>query len=404
MYKKIILSSIFVFSFIPSFAETHKTPVIMDTDMGFDDWLAIVYVVKNPSINVKAITVDCVGETSCKTGANNATKLVRLATNGKKEIPVFTYQKTAGLIGYNFDFRYPNFISSIASNMQVKDFDDLKGYPYNKEISPGEAIYDIASTSDEPISILSTGTATNISEAIEIANKKNNLEGFKKGIKRVYKGGGAFGELNEIGELTNKNQPGNIPMNPIFESNNSESEWNIYPNALAMQRLLSSNIPITFLPLNMTDDAKITKKSYNIFSNGDTSKSKKFVLQAITDVIESLGGWDIAKLEYWDPAVVVAALNPSLITNQFYNQSICIQLAGAEHTVNVNDEGELVSLKFNYLSPLNEKYQYAATLVNLPINKNGSLVCDQFGLPSNNANIIYKIDIDGFYEEFSKYI
>ena len=52
-------------------AATHPTPipftgtprpVIIDTDMATDDWLAILYLLKRPDVSLKAITVTGAGE------------------------------------------------------------------------------------------------------------------------------------------------------------------------------------------------------------------------------------------------------------------------------------------------------------------------------------------------------
>ena len=65
---------------------TDAQPVIIDTDMAPDDWMAILFLLQHPGVDVKAITVSGTGETRCKAGVQNALNLANLA--GKPEMPV----------------------------------------------------------------------------------------------------------------------------------------------------------------------------------------------------------------------------------------------------------------------------------------------------------------------------
>ena len=62
------------------------SPVIIDTDMAADDWMAILYLLNRTDITVEAITVTGAGEAHCGPGVENALKLINLA--GKTNIPV----------------------------------------------------------------------------------------------------------------------------------------------------------------------------------------------------------------------------------------------------------------------------------------------------------------------------
>lgn len=66
--------------------------VVIDTDMAADDWLAILYLLGRPEVNVKAITVAGSGEAHCGPGVRNALGLVALA--GQPDIPVACGRET----------------------------------------------------------------------------------------------------------------------------------------------------------------------------------------------------------------------------------------------------------------------------------------------------------------------
>ncbi|MBZ0288313.1 MAG: nucleoside hydrolase, partial [Anaerolineae bacterium] len=76
--------SLFVI-FTPAVAQAPR-PVIIDTDMVTDDWMAILLTFKNPDFDVKAITVTGTGFAYCDSGTRIALGLVALA--GQGDIPV----------------------------------------------------------------------------------------------------------------------------------------------------------------------------------------------------------------------------------------------------------------------------------------------------------------------------
>ncbi|HEX5823244.1 MAG TPA: nucleoside hydrolase, partial [Candidatus Limnocylindrales bacterium] len=67
-------------------------PVVIDTDMAADDWLAILLLLGRPDVDVRAITVTGTGEAHCAPGVRNARALVELA--GKPPIPVACGRET----------------------------------------------------------------------------------------------------------------------------------------------------------------------------------------------------------------------------------------------------------------------------------------------------------------------
>src|SRR4051812_31557639 len=60
-------------------------PVLIDTDMAFDDWTAILYLLNSKKVEVKGIAVSGTGEAHCDIGtgnmpgATNALNLIKLA-------------------------------------------------------------------------------------------------------------------------------------------------------------------------------------------------------------------------------------------------------------------------------------------------------------------------------------
>src|ERR1700744_3735979 len=62
------------------------TPFIIDTDVGIDDAIAILYFLNKPQIEVAAITIESDGVTPCETAFANISGI--LALTRKQTIPV----------------------------------------------------------------------------------------------------------------------------------------------------------------------------------------------------------------------------------------------------------------------------------------------------------------------------
>ena len=65
---------------------------MIDTDMAGDDWLAILYLLSRPEVEVEGITVTGTGEAHCEPGVGHALELVALA--GEPDIPVACGRET----------------------------------------------------------------------------------------------------------------------------------------------------------------------------------------------------------------------------------------------------------------------------------------------------------------------
>src|SRR3712207_5522846 len=61
-------------------------PVVIDSDMIADDWMATLFVLKDPAFSVKAITVAGTGFADCDAGVRSALGLLALTDYG--DVPV----------------------------------------------------------------------------------------------------------------------------------------------------------------------------------------------------------------------------------------------------------------------------------------------------------------------------
>lgn len=305
----------------------NTTHYIIDTDMGFDDWLAVIYLLKQP-VTIDGITIDCQGETRCPEGAYNASRLTHLA---KRDVPI-ALGNSRPLSTYDF----PVQLRDYATAMAVPDFLHLK---MDRDITKNSAAEMILNSTiqaekrHDKVVIISIGTATNINDAWKLAVKENKTTLFHQGLGMIYKGGGAFGKV-ENHHLTNEKIPGNIAIPHIVTTHNTTAEWNIYANAPAMKTLVDANLPITFIPDDATDQVNMTEKSYDDIYNGSHPGSvRRFTANAMMSLVTLQGNWKFisTNLDFWDTATTITALHPNLVTEKFNHVPMEVILSNGNH-------------------------------------------------------------------------
>jgi inosine-uridine nucleoside N-ribohydrolase len=347
--------------------DQQRVPVIVDTDMGFDDWMAVLYLLNKPGIDIVAITVDGAGETYCPQGAVNATKLLKLAK--KRAVPVYFGEQPPSTL----PFQFPKVIRDSATKMNVPDFNQIPGTTNFSGGAPAQLLRLAlqAGEAEAPLTILSIGTSTNIAQAIELAKNAGSLSAFAEGIRMIYKGGGAVGDEVD-GSLTNSNIKGNLSIPGIFSSKNTTAEWNIYANASGIGTILKAGLPVTLVPTNLSDQVKITRQSHERLKGIAKTEPAKFVVSVIEDTVASQGGWTKAELEYWDPSVVVAAVNPGSVTKEFNDVQICVD----------SNKGD----------------SHGTIFIDTP--DGAAIKCQEIGAVPGTVAVYTAIDTDEFYRDF----
>lgn len=241
LVKKTLYTVLLLCSILPLLYATTPKSIIIDTDMGFDDWAAVLWLLNQKQVEVKAITVDCYGLARCPKAADNASELVQFS--GKK-VPVYM-----GTIPKSENF-YPNVLRDFSSQMALPGFIPNKAHSYQKDKTASEAIFEIVTQSkDKPVTIFSIGSAANIAESYLLARKKGLESAFRQGLAMIYKEGGAFSNVEKKpGLLSNNNIQGNLNIPLLFATDNTTAEWNIFAEPYAMQALLNAPKPTLISP------------------------------------------------------------------------------------------------------------------------------------------------------------
>ena len=236
-----VILSVTLFPFSGSFAGSEEVrKVIIDGDMGWDDTLSILYLLKNPDIEIIGVTVTGCGETNLRWGTIIAKTLMELG--GRTQVPVCKGTSTP----MRFDYKFPQPFRN--------DMNDIMGLigSLNPEteiaVDPRPAWQFLAETLDaaqEKITILSLGGFTNVAKMLQLypATRIENIEGIYAMAGSVYVDG-------NVAALNNASP--DWDQGPLY-STNHYAEWNIFVDPLAAKMVFDSRIPVTLVSLDACD-------------------------------------------------------------------------------------------------------------------------------------------------------
>ena len=260
-------------------------PVIIDTDMAPDDWMAILVLLQRPDVDVRAITVMGTGEAHCGPGVRNALDLAALA--GRPEVPVACGRETP-LAG---DHAFPT--------AWRRSVDNLLGLALPRNPNPPaeesavELLVRIVRESSRQVHLIAVGPLTNVAEALEADPT------FADNLQMITIMGGAV------------NVPGNVHL--ALDNGNEWAEWNIYADPHAAALVFASDAPITLVPLDATQYAPATMDFYRRLGQDRTTPAAEFVYRVLTQKESDLrAGW----YYFWDTLTAAIVTDESLATFQ----------------------------------------------------------------------------------------
>lgn len=249
-------------------------PVIIDTDPGIDDALAIFLAAASPEVRLLGI-ISVAGNVGLDTTAANAAALADLL---KLDIPVG--RGAAGpLVPRNVD-----------SADHVHGANGLGGYELpqsTRSLLPGlELTAQLIRECDEPVTIIAIGPLTNIAGLITFYPQViTNIE------RIVLMGGGT---LEHLGNVT------------------PSAEFNIYFDPDAAARVFAAGIPLTMVGLNVTNTALVGVKHLPGLqdSQGEVARITRHLLSTYRSKVEDDG------TAQHDAVAVASVIDPSLISTR----------------------------------------------------------------------------------------
>jgi len=257
---------------------------ILDTDVAIDDWVAILFLLQIPGVDVRAITVSGTGECHSRPGVENVMRLAGLTA--RPDVPVAGGRETP-LRGSR---RFPLLIRWMMDRMLFLRPPAVPRRPVPQTTL--ELLTSAARDSGQKARMIALGGLTNIAEAL-LAHPTltEKLEG-------IWIMGGAIDVPGNIQEIA--------PTSP-----NAVAEWNIYVDPHAANLVFHSGVPVTLVPLDATNDVPVTEDFREHLRQDCSTRAAAFVDRALAR-IHLLGSGRPFYL--WDPMTVAVALDESLGT------------------------------------------------------------------------------------------
>ncbi|HEX4421806.1 MAG TPA: nucleoside hydrolase [Kofleriaceae bacterium] len=259
-----------------------KIPVLIDTDVDIDDWMAILYLLKHPGVHVLGITTTGCGASHLTPGTRNAHDLTMLTEF--PDTPVAAGTST------------PHIYSNQFPSALRRDIDTLYGLSLPRNPRPLDDrpavrfLHDTLRAAELPVTILAIGGGTNLG-ALLLEHPE-----VKPKIARIVMMGGTI------------NLPGNI-VAVANNYTNKVAEWSIFLDVIGAQLMLGSGVPITLVPLDACQYVRIDKQFYDRLDASCASRAARFVRDALKADLESVESGDFYA---WDPLAAAILVDPEL--------------------------------------------------------------------------------------------
>lgn len=288
------------FSFLFSIAHATRS-FIIDTDVGTDDELALLYLLAQKDIDIKAITVVGTGESHCPAGLKNVAGL--LALMHQEKIPLACGRVTP-LAGQH---HFPDWLRKQADNL-AGAADLLPKVDVKTSQTAVQLLESTLRSANEPVEILAIGPLTNLGVLVDKAPELKNK------IKMIYIMGGA---VESTGNLIEVDQT----------IKNTTAEWNIYVDPKAADNVFRSGVPITMVGLDVTNQVPVTPAFYQKLKQNQNSLANQFFYELFhqneAEIIAH-------KWYFWDVLSAVVAYDDSIV--QTSNKKLRVLLSPEEQS------------------------------------------------------------------------
>jgi inosine-uridine nucleoside N-ribohydrolase len=257
-------------------------PVIIDTDCGSDDLMAIAFLLGRKDVRIEAIAVDN-GLAHVRAGATNILRLLELG--GRGDVPVFIGRETP----MRGERAFPDAWRKVSDTL-LRDL-PIPAAKHAAQTRP-TANYLAARLADRsrPLRILALGPLTNFGEALQ---KSPDI---LKGVEMVIMGGAI-------------RVPGNLGDGGAFKTENRTAEWNLFVDPYADKLVFASGARIHLVPLDATNRVPINAaflRDLQSVAHAPLGRLVAGILDREKDLI------DEGSMYAWDPLAAVALVEPSV--------------------------------------------------------------------------------------------
>lgn len=263
----------------PDSSSITKLPVIFSDDGSPDGTTALLYLLSEPAVDIKAVTISH-GEARPRVYIQHMGRI--LEEFGLTGIPLGQGSDSALQPGEDF----PEWLRQASDNFwSLPVPNKTKNYPTQ---NAAELMVSLLNQAHEPMAVFISGPGTDLALALRLDPN------IREHISAIYIMGGA---VYVPGNLTD------FSANP----SNVSAEWNIYVDPLAAAEVFSSGVPIVLVPLDATNQVSATMEDTRQWRAGLPPA------QLAADMYDMLlGGSDTAKMGLWDVMTAVIMVHPEL--------------------------------------------------------------------------------------------
>jgi pyrimidine-specific ribonucleoside hydrolase len=293
-----------------------QSPVIIDTDAGTDDLMAIAFLLSRKDVKIEAITI-AEGLAHVQVGAANVLRLLELA--GASGVPVYPgreepLERTAP---------FP------AEWRQTSDTLPGVALPAVKRKAEAQRAADflVARLGDQgrPVRILALGPLTNLGDA------------FRRAPRCIR----AVTELVIMGGAVHVR--GNLDDGGFFKTRNTTAEWNLFHDPLAAEIVFQSGVRMRMIPLDATNKVPIDTAFLQ-----ELSRMRAPLAKVVAQILETERPIIEQKIFFaWDPLAAVALVDPAVVTTRQISIEICRTPPEEGRTKKVSGRRPIVSVAFD---------------------------------------------------------
>ncbi len=255
-------------------------PLIIDNDMSFDDVMAIAYLATQPDVELLAVTVTGTGIAHCGPGARNARSLLNELQAPSVPTACGSEQPVAGGKVFPEEWR------ARADALFGLEIAGIPGTPRGTAV---DLLAETIAGSDRPVTILATGPLTNLAQVLDADPQ------LADGIARIVIMGGAV----------------DVDGNASADGSPAPAEWNFAADPTAAAMILASGVPITLVPLDATNEVKITRA----FADGLHADASAGPANLVDELL--LRSPLSIDLDYfWDALAAVMLIEPTVATTE----------------------------------------------------------------------------------------
>lgn len=253
-------------------------PLIIDTDVGVDDALAMLYLLKRPEFEIKAITISATGNAACGPAFANTLSLLKLVKHTKIPVACGRSQPLSGR--HHFPASVLAESATLAGSSQF--LPRVQAKPRQQAVA---LLIKVLQSSHEPVTLVAIGPLTNIAEALQKAPQ------IKSHIRALVIMGGALRVPGNVGEVD-------------ASIKNQGAEWNFYLDPLAAQRVFKAKLPLILVPLDVTNKLPLDLSFYERLKHQHRTPEATYVYRLLRMHRKSL---QAKEWYFWDPLAAVIA-------------------------------------------------------------------------------------------------